>query len=116
MRTRALALASLAASFALGAHGQPASVGVSPTAPQAEDRPDVGDTAGAPVPAAPPVATNAGAVWTDASDNERGEAYVDATRAYADHLLDVKEQVRELAERKYKERKAQIEANYRRQL
>lgn len=92
--------------------------GVNPTAPQAEDKPDVGDTADAPKPVAPPppVTAPADAEWGDGSDKERLEAYKDAVRIYDEHLRDVKEQVRQLAERKYKERRAQIESNYRKQL
>ncbi len=109
----ALALALSAASPALAEGG-----GVNPTAPQAEDKPDVGDTADAPKPAAPPPAptTPPGASWSDDSERARLEAYQDAVRVYDEHLRDMKDQVRELAERKYKERRSQIEINYRKQL
>ncbi len=93
--------------------------GVSPLAPQAEDKPDVGDRADAPPPPAPPAPPpppSAAAAWSDDSEAARFEAYSDAFRTYEAHLRDVKDQVRELAERKYKERRAQIESNYRRQL
>jgi tetratricopeptide (TPR) repeat protein len=55
-------------------------------------------------------------VWADTDSNAREAAYLDAASAFNGHLVDIKEQLRELAERKYKERRAQIEANYRRQL
>ncbi len=96
--------------------------GVSATAPQAEDRPDVGDGVSAPPAAAPtgappvPAAPPAAAPWNDDDERARAEAYLEATRAYAEHLNDVRERVRELAERKYKERRAQIETTFRRQL
>ena len=92
--------------------------GVSPTAPQAEDKPDVGDAPSAPVvaPAPAPPAPEADAPWEDGSPAARFKAYQDGFRAYETHLRDVKEQVRELAERKYKERRSQIESNYRGQL
>jgi tetratricopeptide (TPR) repeat protein len=90
---------------------------VNPTAPQAEDRPDVGDGSDAPV-AAPPAASAppADAPWRDDSERARVEAYIDGVRVFEEHARDMKEQLRELAERKYKERRSQIEANFRRQL
>lgn len=118
---RALALAgAIAGTWASGGFAQ----GVSPTAPQAEDRPDVGDEVADPAsaPAAPAAAPEKsaapppGTAWSDATEAEREAAYEDAVRAYLEHLSDVKEQVRELAERKYKERRVQIESNYRKQL
>lgn len=92
--------------------------GVNPTAPQAEDKPDVGDTADAPKPVAPPpeVVLPANAEYDDSTDKARLAAYKDAIRAYEEHLRDIKDQVRELAERKYKERRANIDSNYRKQL
>jgi TolA-binding protein len=53
---------------------------------------------------------------SDSSERDRIEAYLDAVRVYEIHARDVKEQLRELAERKYKERRSQIEGNYKRQL
>ncbi|MDP2345245.1 MAG: tetratricopeptide repeat protein [Deltaproteobacteria bacterium] len=109
----ALGLAALLATSSSAETG-----GVKPDAPQAEDKPDVGDGANAPVVAPPVVAPQAAATepWADGSEQARYEAYADAFRSYEEHLRDVKEQVRQLAERKYKERRAQIESNYRRQL
>jgi len=107
-------LALCAALLGVPLHAQ---VGV--TAPQAEDRPDVGDVSGAP--AAPVVAppTNVpppDAPWADDSEKARAEAYIDSVRIFDEHARDMKEQLRELAERKYKERRAQIESNYRKQI
>lgn len=91
--------------------------GVNPTAPQAEDRPDVGDEGDgnqAPPVAVPVLAPSA--VMSDESDAARAEAYFDAVRVYDEHARDLKEQLRELAERKYKERRSKIELSYKRQL
>ncbi len=91
--------------------------GVNPTAPQAEDKPDVGDVGDvapsgpAPLPVLPP-----DSVMNDGSERDRIEAYLDAARVYEEHARDLKEQLRELAERKYKERRSQIEGNYKRQI
>jgi cellulose synthase operon protein C len=93
--------------------------GVNPTAPQAEDQADVGDAADAtPAPTAPVEAPPLppGALITDDSDVGRADAWYDATRVYEGHARDFRDQLRELAERKYKERRAQIESNARRQL
>lgn len=90
--------------------------GVSPTAPQAEDQADVGDmttpaAAPGPVPELPP-----GQVLSDATAKDRAEALDDAYRVFEGHARDFKEQLRELTERKYKDRRSQIEGRYRRQL
>jgi TolA-binding protein len=74
-----------------------------------------GAVASPPSPPSPP-SSPPGAPWSDADGKARGAAYLEAAAAYTAHLSDVKEQLRELAERKYKERRAQIESNYRRQL
>jgi len=91
--------------------------GVNPTAPQAEDRPDVGDVGD--VEPAPPVVVPAlvpSAQMSDESEAARAEAYFDAVRVFDEHARDLKEQLRELAERKYKERRSKIEVSYKKQL
>jgi TolA-binding protein len=106
------------AGFGLLLHGAAiAQGGVNPTAPQAEDQADVGDgtvpveTVATEAPLLPP-----GALISDETDAARAEAWLDAVRVYEVHARDLKEQLRELTERKYKERRAQIEYNARRQL
>lgn len=113
--TRALLVAAVVGLWPVAGHAQG---GVSPTAPQAEDKPDVGDNGTAPPPPAPttPPPPPANTEWSDVSDADRAAAYADAVRAFGEHMADLKEQVRELAERKYKERRAQIEGNYKKQL
>lgn len=112
----------VAAALALpgGRASAQAAGGVNPLAPQAEDKPDVGDDGKTPAAVAPPPPVDPGAPpatdWGDSSEAARFAAYKDAVRVYEEHLRDVKEQVRELAERKYKERRSQIESNYRKQL
>ncbi|MCC7071263.1 MAG: tetratricopeptide repeat protein [Deltaproteobacteria bacterium] len=90
-----------------------APAGVSPTAPQAEDGADVGDAPGA---ATAPVAEPerpAALPWDDATLKERYEALRDAVRAYEREAAETRDEVRKLSERKYKERRAAIEENYR---
>lgn len=111
MKTAAF-LIICAAIMATGAHAQ----GVNPTAPQAEDKADVGDVGdGSPVPV-DQLVDSPSATMSDTSENARAEAYFEATRTYEEHARDLREQLRELAERKYKERRAKIEANYKNQL
>jgi len=74
------------------------------------------DAAAAPSEPAAASATNPAGPWSDSDARVRSLAYIEAAEAYAAHLTDLKDQLRELAERKYKERRAQIESNYRRQL
>lgn len=114
MSVARLPLALCTALLGVAAHAQ-----VSVTAPQAEDRPDVGDAADAPAPpttAPANTTTPADAPWSDSSDRARVEAYVESVRVFEEHARDMKETLRELAERKYKERRAQIEGNYRKQI
>jgi TolA-binding protein len=117
MTARSLLLALFALTWAVSSRAQTG--GVSPTAPQAEDKPDVGDAPGE-VPATSnlpdPITPTASVPWQDGDKKSASDAYIDAANAYSAHLVDLKEQLRELAERKYKERRAQIESNYRRQL
>ena len=111
MKTAAF-LTICAAVLATGVRAQ----GVNPTAPQAEDKADVGDVGDdVPAPAKQIVDSPAGTM-SDTSDKARAEAYFDATRTYEEHARDLREQLRELAERKYKERRAKIEAQYKSQL
>lgn len=108
-RTAAAVVALLHAgiAFAQGA--------VDPTAPQAESTADVGDSPDAPLP--PPVAVEeatAAAAIDDSSAKARYDAMRDAVRAFEREAIETREQVRTIAERKYKERRAKIEDNYRR--
>ncbi len=119
MRSSAFALALVLLALGGAATSRAQTAGVSPTAPQAEDKPDVGDAQGTATPAPPPVpvpAPTPAAAWSDADEKARADAYLEAARAYSDQLVDLKEQLRAIAERKYKERRAKIESNYRRQL
>jgi TolA-binding protein len=111
MKTAAV-LTIYAAVLAAGAHAQ----GVNPTAPQAEDQADVGDVGvDLPVRVEQP-ATKPASTMSDTSEPARAEAYFDAAQTYEEHARDLREQLRELAERKYKERRAKIEANYKERL
>jgi cellulose synthase operon protein C len=117
MRARPfVTLAILAALFAApGPASAQEGKGVSPTAPQAEDSPDVGDAADAPArtrreePALPPATP-----IDDSTAKARYEALRDAVRAFEREARETRDEVRRLVERKYKERRAKIEDNYRR--
>ncbi len=92
MKTAAF-LTICAAVLATGVRAQ----GVNPTAPQAEDKADVGDVGDdVPAPAKQIVDSPAGTM-SDTSDKARAEAYFDATRTYEEHARDLREQLRELA-------------------
>jgi cellulose synthase operon protein C len=84
---------------------------VSPTSPMAEDTPDVGDVPGAPVVEAPRTTTAPGVLWEGSTDVQRITALIDAVTEYELELRDVRDAVRSLAERKYKQRRARIEDN-----
>ncbi len=107
----------LAALLAAGAAraDDPVTPGVSPTAPQAEDKADVGDSADAPKPKkkvepeAPP-----GTPIDDATTKARYESLREAVRAFEREAKETRDEVRRIAERKYKERRNKIEDNYRR--
>lgn len=89
---------------------------VAPTAPQAEDGADVGDSPDAPKPDAPkeePMLPP-NAPISDATAKARYEAMRDAVRAFEREAQEARDEVRRLAERKYKERRAKIEDNYKR--
>ena len=86
--------------------------GVSPTAPQAEDGADVGDVPGAAADAPAAPETPPAQPGDDSSLKARYEALKDAVRAYEREASQTREEVRKLGERKYKERRAAIEANY----
>lgn len=113
--TLALLVAStfVASTAATSAYAQGA---VSPTAPQAEDAADVGDDPNAPKDAPPPAEpeTPPGAMVSDQSAKARYEAMRDAVRAFEKEAQEARDEVRRLAERKYKERRAKIEDNYKR--
>ncbi len=94
----------------------PAAAGVNPLAPQAEDAPEVGDTgtplaAPAPQPESPP-----GAPMDDSTMKARYEAMRDLVRVFERHGRETRDEVRRLAERKYKERRQKIEENYKKTL
>jgi cellulose synthase operon protein C len=93
-----------------------AQAGVSPTSPLAEDQPDVGDVSGAPVVAAPRTSVPPAAPWEDNSQAAAMAALVDAMSEYEAELRDAREQIRTLAERKYKARRSRIENNFQNQL
>jgi TolA-binding protein len=88
---------------------------VSPTAPQAEDKADVGDSADAPkkvkkeAPRLPP-----NTPIDDSTTKARYQSLKDAVDAFELEAKESRDEVRRLAERKYKERRSKIEDNYRR--
>lgn len=92
--------------------------GVSPTAPQAEDAPDVGDVPApegeAPAAPAAPAESPPGTPIDDTSTKARYDALVDAVKHFEREARETRDEVRRIAERKYKERRAKIEDNYRR--
>jgi cellulose synthase operon protein C len=95
----------------------PAAGGVNPLAPQAEDKPDLGDSAGAPAAAAPEAPRlPPGAPMSDATAKQRYEAMSDMVQAFEREARETRDEIRRIAERKYKERRQKIEDNYRRML
>lgn len=115
MKRFVLALSSSLSLLAAPALAQDAA-GVSPTAPQAEDGADVGDSPDAPKPEEkkedpelPP-----GTPMDDATVKARYESLRDAVRAFEREAHEARDEVRRIAERKYKERRNKIEDNYRR--
>lgn len=116
LRRTSIVLATLFAAVALLRVGDAKAQGaVNPTAPQAESGPDVGDSPDAPVatpvvdPEAPPDAP-----VEDATAKARYDAMRDAVRAFEREAMETRDEVRRIAERKYKERRAKIEDNYKR--
>lgn len=68
--------------------------------------------AAAPASSTPASARPAAAPMSDESDAARLEALVELVGRYEEEARDFREQVRRISERKYKERRAAIEANY----
>ena len=98
-------------------HAQTETGGVAPTAPQAEDRPDVGDSPDAPATPPPaPLKKQLDIPWDDSTFRGRYEAYQEAVEAFETEAREAREQIRQIGERKYKERRAKVESNFKRQL
>mgnify|MGYP000450797674 CR=1 FL=1 len=121
-------VACCAATLALALPAAAQSEAAPPEAAQpapADDKGEAGAPAAEGQPAATPPATDdkkpeppkkperaPNAVMLDTDDNARLESLSDIVKRYEQEALDLKEQIREIAERKYKERKAKIESNY----
>ena len=87
-----------------------------PSAAAAEPTPDVGDAPPAPAVARAVGEAPANAPMSDADDAARLESLSSMVKAYEAEAHDTRDQIRSLAERKYKERRERIEEGYSRAL